>query len=543
MFPSFPSFPEMSEAIFFLLIVSGVFALCVTGLISMIVRKEKKGSPPLWGWKYFFLLVALFTIFALFATHGTGDFEENTGMHGAAYDDLAAHLLRGSVTVDMVDVLEDTIIVNGKTTMYFGPLPALLRMPVLQLSPSLNGHLPRSFSFAAAILLAAAVILVFHEELGRNTKLKRTTKHVLLILSVVGVCLGTTVPYLVAEASVFNEAILWAFCSWMWAAYFFFSLLRPEGGSAWHLLGFSVAAACALLSRVTFGIPLYVILTLLSVMIFFRSRLPWLQGKHIFRSFSGSRRRLVLVIALCLLPAALALLFQFRYNAARFGSALTFDDPGHKLYCQMGNESLCANIVAYGSFNLRRLPTLAGIYFRPVIDDVSFWRTIPFAPVSDVLPWKLDENVLSLTILSPWLLLGSLAGFVSLWRERNTLKIVAALLFLGQAVLILSYYLATERYVTDLYPLPIFGYAACLASAGNGHLIPWVKARWCRAGIVGLLSVSVCCSALLGGAVAFLWSTWQPWELPLGKVQPQAMEGAKRWLCSMRNDCPATNLK
>src|SRR5437762_14080643 len=49
---------------------------------------------------------------------------------GGAYDSQAEHFLRGDVDVDVEAIGHEAMIVNDHVRMYFGPFPALLRIPL-----------------------------------------------------------------------------------------------------------------------------------------------------------------------------------------------------------------------------------------------------------------------------------------------------------------------------------------------------------------------------------------------------------------------------
>ena len=55
---------------------------------------------------------------------------------GKAYDSQAEHFLRGDVGVDAAAIAHERMIVNGKVRMYFGPFPALLRVPLNFIYPA-----------------------------------------------------------------------------------------------------------------------------------------------------------------------------------------------------------------------------------------------------------------------------------------------------------------------------------------------------------------------------------------------------------------------
>ncbi len=49
---------------------------------------------------------------------------------GGAYDSQAEHFLHGNVDVDADAIGHEAMIVNGRVRMYFGPLPAFIRIPL-----------------------------------------------------------------------------------------------------------------------------------------------------------------------------------------------------------------------------------------------------------------------------------------------------------------------------------------------------------------------------------------------------------------------------
>ena len=58
---------------------------------------------------------------------------------GDAYDSQAEHFLRGDVGVDVAASRWETMMVNGKARIYFGPFPSFARMPLNYLYPAGRG--------------------------------------------------------------------------------------------------------------------------------------------------------------------------------------------------------------------------------------------------------------------------------------------------------------------------------------------------------------------------------------------------------------------
>src|SRR5438552_16453818 len=71
---------------------------------------------------------------------------------GGAYDSQAEHFLRGDVGVDADAISHEAMIVNDHVRMYFGPFPALLRIPLNFAYPAGHGKWSRIPGFCAALV-------------------------------------------------------------------------------------------------------------------------------------------------------------------------------------------------------------------------------------------------------------------------------------------------------------------------------------------------------------------------------------------------------
>jgi hypothetical protein len=75
---------------------------------------------------------------------------------GEAFDSQAEHFLRGNVDVDDDAIRWEAMIVNGNTRMYFGPFPALLRIPLNFVYPAGRGAWSRISGFVGGELALIA---------------------------------------------------------------------------------------------------------------------------------------------------------------------------------------------------------------------------------------------------------------------------------------------------------------------------------------------------------------------------------------------------
>src|SRR6266508_39461 len=78
----------------------------------------------------------------IYTTTGGGQILVNEVL-SEAYDSQAEHFLRGDVGVDGGAIRHEVMVVDGKARMYFGPFPALLRIPLNHVYPSGRGHWSR----------------------------------------------------------------------------------------------------------------------------------------------------------------------------------------------------------------------------------------------------------------------------------------------------------------------------------------------------------------------------------------------------------------
>jgi hypothetical protein len=384
---------------------------------------------------------------------------------GEAYDSQADHFLRGDVGVDVRAISSEAMIVNGKVRMYFGPFPAFLRIPLNFIYPEgrskwsrLSGYLAGTIALFAFSGLVACALL--------KSSLSVSARRLLGDALVVGFVFGSPILFLVGNLSIYNEGIVWGLAWSLAALYFAFRLREDEGGSLRRsLFGFSLCSVCALLSRVTFGIPFIIIAPLLALRIRREDRLANLAALFV--------------------PLSAGLLFYLLLNYAKFGSftGATYDfyiDPVHREFAHK-----------HGIFNLNRIPYSFANYFS--LAPPSFHLEAPFLRVNrHVLPKSapfslpLSEIFLSVPWSSSWLVVGAIAGIVCLvlrGRANYFQRWVGVALF-AEVVLILAYFALAQRYAADLYPFLIFCLIVFLGAGG----IALVRMRHV---LIGLVAISI----------------------------------------------------
>jgi hypothetical protein len=418
----------------------------------MTGRRGERGSWDLTG----LLMAALvFTVYFQLLTRGTG-WIFHYELLGQAFDSLASSLLEGTSDVSPSAILWEGMKVDGRTVMYFGPWPALLRIPPNWIEVGHPGHWSRLSCYIAAVLTLCGFALICARELARNDALERSDRRQLLLMSIFGFGLGSPLVFLMFSGWIYHEAVVWGLCGSTWSLYFLLGVLRSERRALPQLAALSFTVGAALLARVTYGAPLYGALALAA----------WASWR---RAEASRRVREAAWVGVCLLPAIAMLGLQLWYNFDRFGDPTTFAEYERLEYLVEDAESW-ESFEEWGAVNLLRLPTgisnylgFRGEYFSSDFPWVRVAR--PDYPDYNIYPQMFKSFVISLSVASLWLVLPGLLGCVLLaFRPGSATLKLSGLCLLSQVVLVASFFIMEQRYAIDLLPLLIFGYAYFLAA-------------------------------------------------------------------------------
>jgi hypothetical protein len=331
--------------------------------------------------------------------------------------------------------------------MYFGPFPALLRIPLNFVYPAGRGVWSRVSGLCAGIIALSSFAALLGDALEASCLSPRSRRW-FGSACVVGLAFGSPLLLLLGNLSIYNEAIIWGF-AWSLAALYFMHRARStmDSKATWWLIGFSLCAGAALLSRVTFGLPFLLIAPAL-----------------LLRSPARDRLQTMAAVAL---PLGAALIFYLLLSYARFG---TWSGTSYEHYINPVHREFANN---YGVFTLNRIPYGLIDYFN--LRFPRFQANPPFllaerppVPNSGLYSLPVSETYLSIVWCSSWLLVGSIigVGYLSQPRRADFLKRwVAATLFV-ECLIIVSHFSLAERYATELYPFLIFCFLVFL-SAGT----------------------------------------------------------------------------
>ncbi len=440
------------------------------------------------------LAIATFVLIAavhfVLLTRGSGEILGPEMLSGA-FDSLAQSLLRGSAEVDADAIRWEAFVADGRAYTYFGPWPALFRVPLLWIAPDLAGQWARLSCFVASLLCLGGFAALVRAMLARNPYLETEHRNFLFVTSLVGFGVASPLLFLMNAASIYHESIVWALAgSLCFSAIAVPRFDRAEALES-KLLLLSFIAGATLLARVTYAGPLYLVL----LFIVFRA----------VRNGTGAGR-----IMTQLLPAGVFLLLQLWYNDARFGSPFTFVD-----YSLMGfmraDPTTLEVLDRTGDFSLVRVVVAFVNYFIPGSGQIAgafpwFRLASPAYPDAGLYPRIFTSWVMPLTLIASWLVLAGSLGLGLLLRDRAQRFAQACFLaFALQALLVCAYFIMELRYEIDLLPLFGLGFAVFVAKLGApGVVISRVQdvltALLFTVALSAIVSVSTTLSAIpLGG--------------------------------------------
>jgi hypothetical protein len=416
---------------------------------------------------------------------------------GGAYDSQAEHFLRGDVDVDVEAIGHEAMIVNGKVRMYFGPFPALLRIPLNFVYPGGHGKWSRISGFCAGVIALFAFAGLVRMAL-QSSPLSSRARNWLGNACVIGFAFGSPLLLLLGNLSIYDEAIIWGLALSLGAIFFAFRSRQAEGGALTRaLLGFSLCAGGALLSRVTFGAPFVLIAPLIAL------GLP--------------RENRVTNLTALVLALAAALAFYIWLSYARFGSL-----TGVNYYDYYINPAHAEFAHKFGVLSPRRIFHSFADYFS--VRFPSLEREPPFLAADrhfydypSLYSNDFSEVYLPLPWCSSWLVFGAIMGITCLVRHgADTFERGAAAALFAQFLCVLSFFALAQRYAADLYPFLIFCLIMFLRSGG----MALVRSRHVIIGLVGLSMIVnslATTSWLIGPDQNVPSETKAAWEKLLGR--------------------------
>jgi hypothetical protein len=389
------------------------------------------------------------------------------GVLSGLYDAQAHRLLEGHWDVPLDKLGFEAILVHGKTYMYFGPWPAVLRLPIAAVTDRLDGELTQlSMIGAFVVLLVATSRLLWR--VRRLMRGDRPTTRIELCAAAIFVLVvgaGSVVMLLASRPVIYHEVELWG-AALALAAYdaTLAFILRPNRRAlAWAAL----LGGLALLTRGSVGIGPEIALGLVLGGRLLATAARRLRRPNFARPIrwlglgdGSSNRGYVLPIAIAI---AIPIVLYVYVNYAKFGHPWnlpitrqygTFTDPIAQSVYDHNDGQL---------FSFKFAPTNLLAILRPDalgLDRLFPWVTFPSrATLVGGIQFAARYPSSSIPASMPFLFVLSVLGGWVVFRPRRNGKPGAAslrVLVLGAAAggigaIVLPF--INHRYISDFVPL------------------------------------------------------------------------------------------
>ncbi len=418
---------------------------------------------------------------------------------GAFYDVQGRAFLHGRLAVPASALGFEGFDVDGATYMYYGPVLALARLPVLAVTHRYDGRMT-----ALSMLVAIAVLLVaggaLYEQVRRFVRPEAPVTRgeaVLAFLFALALGAGGVALYLAATPAVYEETELWGAALALAAVSAAVGVVERPGVA--RALWAGLLATLAVNTRVSVGLGPIVALGALAVATAAGLRADRSRAAAFVASFGP--RAATRGVAVALAAAALiALATSAAVNEAKFDRP--FGLPMDKQVATRLDANRRAALAANDGtiFGPQFVPTTLLATVRP--DSVGTVRAFPFVGLPGGLPHVVGDvrfdtlqRSLSAPTSMPLLCLLTLVGLVGLARRaalRPLLTILAAAATGYVGALTIAY--VTTRYLADLVPFLTLG-----ALVGLQLLLArGVRSRALVAGAALLVAVGLVVNAATG---------------------------------------------
>lgn len=321
---------------------------------------------------------------------------------------------------------------------YFGPFPALLRLPVMAIDAEMQGRLGGLSLIGASIVFALAcsrLLWLVGPWRGIGGQPLRTRDAAIVGLWSATALVGSTWLFLGSRTFMYHESIAWAVALSVAGITVLLTLLESWNRPTVGLL--FVVLAAAVHSRAATSSGLLLAIGVAAATLFLRKK--W------------SRSALLVGLAVAVVASFSAV------NVAKFGHPIAV--PWEQHAGISADPKRLARLDRFGLFGLRYIPTTLVQYTRPDglgYLDVAPWLTFPNRPPAIVGNAPLDgvEHASSITASMPAITALAVIGTavaVRRRREISDVSLVVLPLFAGWLPTLASAGV-THRYVADLLP-------------------------------------------------------------------------------------------
>lgn len=402
--------------------------------------------------------------------------------------DIQAHsLLNGRLSVPAGSLLIEEFVTPHGSYMYFGILPALLRVPVHLVVGGLDGRLTLT-----SCLLAAAVVCVGTARLARRAQRQfglaagdaAVSPRWYVVIAAAPV-LFSPFLFLASRSQVYNEAIAWGVAGAVWGID---AVLQW-----WYLRQRRFAVVAALVAIVAISARPSVGLVPTLMLVVFALVLAW--------------RRCWTQAALSGVMGAAAIMAYSTVNYARFRQLWGAPGELQKSFEVLAEQQAAVALTGGSLFDVRFMPTTISTYFSPSLHSIRLTRLFPFvapgaAPSArSYAPMQLTPSG-SIPIAAPVLAALAIVGVVWVVRRGDTAWRVAAGTAFVAAFSTLGFWAVWHRYLVDFVPLIVV-----LAVPGCWVVVRAARGwpRWGRAAL-GVAAVTMLALGAAGQVGLSLWT-------------------------------------
>ena len=403
--------------------------------------------------------------------------------------DLQAHsLMHGRISVPSGSLFIEEFVTSRGAQMYFGIVPAVLRIPVHAVIDGLDSRLN-----VASCLIAAALACVATARLARRAQRQlglgeaggRAPSARWYGLIAASPVLFSPFLYLGARSMVYYEAIAWGAAGTLWAV---------DAAMQWWYVGgrrhaavLLVATTVAINSRVSVGAAPIVMLLLLAGVAGWQRR--W--------------RPAVVAVAI----AVVAFGSNAAVNQARFDQLVGAPMQAQKAYDALPEQREAVALTGGSLESVRFLPTTLTTYFNPLRSAARPTRLFPFVAFGSQANVLFDEPMQTApvgtvpTSMPLFVALGSIGAY---WvaRRGDAAWRAAAIGGAVSSLTTLCFWAVAHRYIVDFVPL-----AVLLSAPGLWLAWRWLidmRARSRRLVLAGAASVVLV--AMVGQMGLTLWT-------------------------------------
>lgn len=451
-------------------------------------------------------------VFGWMVSFGTFRFFEED-VFGSFYDHQAAAWLHGRWDVPEAALSGEAFVVDGRIYGYFGPTPALLRVPLVALGLGF-AKLTRLFmllDYAACLVGAYALLRVAARY--RDDRAEPAPWAVVLFTASVG--LGSTVFFLGSRAYVYHEAILCGVAFALWSTFCAWRFLREPASRWW--VGALICGVLAVQARAPIGLFALTLLALVALAQAVRRGTP---PQSTPAPKAESLRRAIVVVALSACGV-------FSFNLVSYVKFGTFEGCPLRYNVQYTPEKLA--VLGNRNFHLGNLRFNTDAYLlRP---SFSLQPAFPYIYREYLDRRKYPESRMAYrdqTLAMPWSMPGLFAlafagsalavGLVPAYRRPLAILWLAAL---PAALAMLTAVAVTQRYTADFAPFMI-------AAAAFGVLSIDLLAGRLRA----LARMVIAGLAVLGAAITLALTLHHQREIVWG-VPENVRQEYQRWRVSV----------